>query len=135
VGRAFALVEEYDAYFGVCPRIRPDGSKASVTRAPGLWADLDFKRFADAEAGALRALAAFPVPVTWVIATGGGFHVYWKLRTPARADRNLEGRLKGIAKTLNADPAATDTARVLRVPGSWHLRRDYQVRIVTWPLS
>lgn len=134
-GRACALVEEFDTYFGVCPRIRPDGSKTSVTHAPGLWADLDFKRFADGEAGALRALAAFPVPVSWVVATGGGFHTYWKLATPARADRSLEGRLKAIAQTLHADPAATDTARVLRIPGTWHLRRDFHVRIVTWPSS
>ncbi len=135
VGRAFELTEEYDVYFGVCPRIQPRGDKASVTFAPGLWADLDFKRFEDGEAGALRRLAVFPLPPTWITGTGGGFHLFWRLKEVAQADAAFEARLKGIARALNADPAATDRSRVLRVPGTWNLRRDFQVRIISWPTS
>ena len=132
--RACELVEEFDCYFGVCPRIRPQGDKASVTHAPGLWADLDFKRFADGETGALCKLGAFPLPPTWLVATGGGFHVYWQLKEAVWADVNFEGRLKGLVKALNADPAATDRSRVLRIPGSWHQTRNFQVRLIQWPI-
>jgi hypothetical protein len=135
VGAAFSLVEECDVYFGVCPRIRPRGDKESVTHAPGLWADLDFKRFADGEAGALRKLGEFPLPPSWLVAIGGGFHCYWQLRQAAPADAVFEGRLKGIARALNADPAATDRSRVLRIPGTWHQAREFQVRIISWPTS
>ncbi len=133
-GRACELVEEYDCYFPVCPRIHPRGDKASVTHAPGLWADLDFKRFADGEAGALRKLAAFPLPPSWIIATGGGFHLYWKLNQAVRWDASMQGRLHGIVRMLDADPAATDRSRVLRIPGTFnHKYQNCQVRIIAWP--
>ncbi len=136
IGRAFSLVEEHHCYFGVCPRVRPQGDKASVTHAPGLWADLDFKRFYDGEAGALRKLSKFPLSPSWIISTGGGYHVYWQLKQAVRADAAFEGRLKGIVRTLDADPAATDRSRVLRLPGTFnHKYPDCQVRILKWPTS
>jgi len=133
VGRAFSLVEDFDCYFSVCPRVRPRGDAASVTHAPGFWCDLDFKRFQDGEAGALRALAEFSLRPTWIIGTGGGFHVYWKLRAPVHADTAFECRVKSLAKMLGADLAATDLARVLRVPGTWNHKRDFQVKVLSWP--
>jgi hypothetical protein len=134
IGRAFSLVEDRDCYFGVCPRIRSEGSKASVTHAPGLWADLDFKRFEDGNAGALRQFTTFTVEPTWIVATGGGYHAYWKLREAVQADAAFEGRLKGLVRVLNGDRAATDRSRVLRVPGTFnHKYPDCQVRIVAWP--
>jgi hypothetical protein len=133
-GDACRLVEDHDCYFGVCPRLRPQGRNEDVTHAPGFWADLDFKRFADGEAEALRRLADFPIRPTWIIATGGGFHLYWKLTQVVRWDASMAGRLKGIVHMLDADPAATDRARVLRVPGTFnHKYPDCQVRIVSWP--
>lgn len=135
-GDACRLVETHDCYFGACPRIRPRGDKASVTHAPGLWADLDFKRFADGEAGALRKLAGFPLPPTWLVGTGGGFHAYWQLGQAVCADGAFEGRLKGIVKALDADPAATDRCRVLRIPGTFnHKYPNCMVEILTWPTS
>jgi len=133
VGHAFSLVENHDVYFGTCPRVRPQGDKSAVTTAPGFWCDLDFKRFPEGEAEVLRQLAEFPLRPTWIIATGGGFHIYWKLVAPTKADATFEARLKGLARTLNADPAATDRSRVLRIPGTWNLKRDFQVRILSWP--
>ena len=125
----------FDCYFGICPRIRPQGRKEDVTHAPGLWVDLDWKRFEEGEAGALRNLATFALPPTWIIATGGGYHLYWQLTEAVRADAGFEGRLKAIAKTLNADPAATDRSRVFRVPGSFNFKYqpEPQVRILRWP--
>jgi len=136
VGDGFRLVEDYDVYFGVCPRVRPQGRKEDVTHAPGFWADLDFKRFADGEAGALRKLAGFPIKPSWIVATGGGWHLYWKLAEVVRWDASMQGRLRGIVKMLDADIAATDCARVLRLAGTFnHKYPDCQVRIIAWPTS
>ena len=136
VGTAFSLVEEYDVYFGVCPRSRPQGRAEDVTHAPGFWADLDFKKFREGESEALRKLADFPINPTWIIATGGGYHTYWKLNQVVRWDPSMQGRLRGIVKMLDADPAATDRSRVLRVPGTFnHKYVDCQVRIIAWPTS
>lgn len=133
VGHAFSLVENHDVYFGACPRVRPQGDKSAVTIAPGFWCDLDFKRFPEGEAEVLRRLAEFPLRPTWIIATGGGYHSYFQLTEPTRADGTFEARLKGLAHALNADPAATDRSRVLRVPGTYNLKRDFHARILSWP--
>jgi hypothetical protein len=53
-GRACQLVENHDVFFGVAPRLRPHRRKQDVGVTTGLWCDLDFKRFEDGEAGALR---------------------------------------------------------------------------------
>jgi len=133
-GQACHLVETHDCYFGAAPRVRPRGRKQDVTMTPGLWCDLDFKRFEGGEAEALRKLADFPLPPAWIIASGGGFHLYWKLTTPVKADADFEQRLKGLVRALNADPAATDRCRVLRIPGTFTRKYpDCQVRIVAWP--
>lgn len=135
-GLACSLVEDHDCYFGVCPRIRPRGRNEDVTHAPGFWADLDWKSFKDGEGGALRSLAAFPIPPTWIVSTGGGYHLYWRLKEVVRVNAGVIGRLRGIVKMLGADPAATDPSRVLRVPGTFnHKYPDCQVRIVGWPTS
>ncbi len=134
VGAAFSLTDTHDCYFGACPRVRPQGRKEDVTHAPGFWADLDFKRFADGEAGALRKLATFPLPPSWIVATGGGYHLYWKLNMVEKWDAKMQGRLRGIVRMLDADPAATDRSRVLRLPGTFnHKYPDCcQVRIIKW---
>jgi putative DNA primase/helicase len=134
-GRACSMVDEHDCYFGVCPRVRPEGTKDAVTVAPGLWCDLDFKRFPGGEAEALVAVNAFTPAPDWIIGTGGGFHLYWQLAIPAPADARFEAKLKGLVRAIKADPAATDRSRVLRIPGTWHQRRNYQVRIVRWPTN
>lgn len=133
IARAFSIVEMHNCYFGVCPRIRPRGTKDDVTLSPGFFCDLDFKRFPEEEAGALRGLAEFPLKPSWVIGTGGGLHCYWRLTAPVRADDAFERKVKALARMLNADPGATDRARVLRVPGTWHHKRDFQVKILSWP--
>jgi hypothetical protein len=75
--RALALRDPALAlYYGVCPRTEGGGKKAHVTSIPALWADVDDKCFADGRAGAVAALAAFPLAPTWGIDSGGGLQAY-----------------------------------------------------------
>ena len=102
---------ELNAYVGAAPRVRQDGTAASVERVWTLWSDLD-----DHEA--LVRLDDFrPLP-SIVIRTGsGGAHAYWPLKAPVspnwaqRANRRL-------TQALGADMAATDPARILRPAGT-----------------
>jgi len=118
--RACELVEQFDVYFGVCPRIRPRGDTASVTREPGLWADLDFRRLPDGEAGALRKLAEVSLaPLVdrghgWrlasVLAPPGGGPGGRGIRRPAERHRPRLGRRP---RGDGSEPAA---------PDPWHLQ-------------
>lgn len=94
------------------------GSKANLQATRVLWADMDGCAVEDALAAV--ALSDLPPP-SIVVASGGGVHLYWclteplPLRDPANVAK-LEAILRGIARELRADPAATDAPRILRPP-------------------
>jgi len=115
-------------FYGATARQSQGGKKAHVTAIPGGWADLDFKRYEDGEAGAWAALAAFPLAPTWVIHTGGGLQVLWDFVAPL-TDRAqfpaFEALLARLAGALNGDPAVAEIARVLRLPGSLNNKPEY----------
>ena len=99
-----------------------DGGKGNLSAVSALWVDLDHRQPGDREAFE-AALKSFPLPPSMRVASGNGEHVYWLLDEPfdltTEADRGrFELVLKGLADCLNADPSATDTTRVLRVPGT-----------------
>ena len=118
-------------YYGVCPRFDRGGKKCHVTSIPGLWADVDDKRFAGARAGGAAALGAFPLPPTWVIDSGGGLQAYWDLVAPllvAGVDDPLVARVEGLLArlytTLGDLDSVQDLSRVLRVPGTCNSKYD-----------
>jgi hypothetical protein len=108
-----------DVYVGVAPRLGRRGDQQRQY-APScvLWADCDSAR-------AVRKLELFePAPTATVLS--GGFdgqtpkrHAYWRLAAPLPAAEVRRHALR-LAHHLEADPASTDAARVLRVPGSRH---------------
>src|SRR5690348_259691 len=68
-------------YVGVATRKDASSGKLENSdRLTALFVDIDFKTTPEPEARTL--LAAFPYPPTMVVASGGGLHVYWILRTP-----------------------------------------------------
>lgn len=129
-----------DAYFGCATRVkvpgRPRGRNADVLHLPGLWVDLDFDRFDAGGLDALDVLEAFRPRPTQVVHSGGGVHAYWKFAEPLLPTDRRRAMLRALARTLRADPAATDFARVLRVPGTWSWKREVPVRLLecrcTW---
>ena len=109
---------ETNVFYGVGLRSRKEGTADAVSSIPALWIDMDAKDFGgDMAACAKRLWDGF----RWhaVVRTGGGFHAYRRLKTPARTTQEkqiLVNAMKGLAQRLGGDRAATDIARILRVP-------------------
>jgi hypothetical protein len=111
-----------DLFVGVCPRVRKPGSglkgcgtDADVARAWALWADLD-------TAESVANLQGFDHEPSLLVSSGGGVHAYWQLDRPAPVEL-IKRANRRIAYRLGADPAATNPARILRMIGSWNVKR------------
>jgi hypothetical protein len=112
--------QDRDIYMGVASRIQADvrGAEGCLS-LHALFADLDFKDSSEAETRA--RLAAFPVPPSCVVASGGGLQVYWflldaiNLQTDAEIAKLL---LVALARVLHGDLRSAEPARILRIPGT-----------------
>jgi len=119
-----------NAYFGVATRINGDGTKAGVIEVPAFWADVDLNGKPRKEVW--KKLISFPLRPSAIVKTGGGYHVYWFLKTPATKDMipQIESYLKRVASFLDGDLKATDASRILRVPGTKNFKRnEYRTRL------
>lgn len=86
--------------------------KSDFPLATALYLDLD--RDAPSTIGRMRKILPFP---TLDVATSPGkAQIIWRLETPIARAR-AEGILRGLARMFGGDPAATDVARILRLPG------------------
>lgn len=115
--------EGMDAYFGVLPRLRPEGTGDAVTPETSvLWADLDASDHlggwwsVTGKARCLAVLSTFDVTPTVIVDSGHGYHAYWCLSAPAPWEWARLAML-GIAERLRGD-RVYDAARILRVPGT-----------------
>jgi hypothetical protein len=118
-------------YFGVASRRDASNGRLENCEALGaLYADIDYKM--SSPDAARERLARFALPPTMRVVTGGGVHVYWRLRewidlqnpTPAKA------LLRRLAHSVGGDLSAAEPARILRVPGT--LNHKYRpARLVT----
>jgi hypothetical protein len=110
-----------NAYIGVAARVNAnDGSLAGCGALPALFADLDFKDYPN-EAAARRQLAAAPLAPSIVIQSGGGLQPWWLLREPLDLQRDAptaKSLLRRLAASLDADLAAAEPARILRLPNT-----------------
>jgi len=112
-----------NVFFGVATRQGKNGTKKGVLEIPALWADIDFKESNEEEAKA--RVATFKPQPSIIVESGGGLHLYWLLRSPATNDyARIEQILKALAKALSADPAVTEVARVMRLPGTLNYKYD-----------
>ena len=154
-----------DLYFGVClqdfaaakeERVRRSGQNgmefargyaATAAVMPGVWLDLDIagdgheKRGLPAsEADAKRILEALPLDPTIVVATGGGYHVYWLFHEPwelesseerdraASVVRGWQALALNIASGMGFTVDAThDLSRVLRPVGTINHKYSLEV--------
>ncbi|MDP8923742.1 MAG: primase C-terminal domain-containing protein [Chloroflexota bacterium] len=112
-----------DILLGVLPRRGEDGTAGGLHRGTCLWIDLDASGDVDGATQAWRHLARFPAQPSAVVHSGRGLHAYWRVRTAVPLDeppsrRRFGEAPRGLANALGGDPAATDLARVLRLPGS-----------------
>jgi len=117
-----------NVYFGAASRTGPGkGDRTHIAGLHAFYIDYDFKLAPPDRFYAL--IAAFPLLVSIIVATGGGYHAYWLLRDfftfgSAGAFELAKSLLRKLAIRLEADIAAAEPVRILRVPGSYNHKYD-----------
>jgi len=131
---ALSRPEGHEVFYGVNARQRNGGKAEHVTLIRGLWADQDYKHYADGAAGAAQALAAFPLQPTAVVESGGGNHLYWQLAAPVAPSPAIEALLLRLYAALVPGEGRLDSvqdpSRILRVPGTLNHKTN-PARLVT----
>lgn len=124
----------FHAFFGAALRATESGTKQSVEQVGALWADLDGKDFDlnDIERGkqlALERLGGLPPELrpSARLDTGGGYHVYWFLKSPesvlsAEQRARVESAMRRLKETLKGDHVQ-NVDRILRLPGSLNVKK------------
>jgi hypothetical protein len=69
----------------------------------------------------IERLAAFQIPPTAVVASGHGFHGYWKFVDPVNDLKRVEEINKVLVELLGGDSAVTDVSRIMRLVGTLNL--------------
>jgi hypothetical protein len=134
------------------PRELTMGSADTVDYLDALVVDIDFSDGGSAHAAGERNptreqadvwIAEAPVQPTLVIASGGGYHLWFALKTfvPVRSDAGVElvARHKNLwesiaaADSLNIDagPLKNQAAGVLRTSGGWNRKQNAPVTLNT----
>ena len=112
----YALKPEWQGshvYFGVTPRKDRRGTKDAVRGAWTIWADVDHD-LPD------HALA---LPPSYIVRSGTGYHVYWRLESLA-TDPDLLGEGLQAAQAITAGDNVSDLTRLLRIPGTWNVKGE-----------
>lgn len=126
----------YDIYFGVCPRVvlnhgsggrvLASGGK-NVSHAVCAWVDCDKTNWRD-------IIALYPtLRPTFQVATGRGVHLYFMYED--RVDADLAHRHSEALRPIFSGDTTTDTARILRLPGTsnnklWPTRRPCELAAI-----
>ena len=104
-----------DVYVGMNPIAEGAHNRTKENIKDIRHAYLDLDRNGDASLEAIRNSFAVPAP-TFVLDTSPGKHqVVWKVT--GFSPREAEALLRNLAGQFDGDPAATDSTRVLRMPG------------------
>ena len=132
-------------YFGVLPRTQGGGAASCLRLCQYLWCDIDGGGAGPERACALLdfAVEAGTIPAPHVATcSGGGVHAYFRLDRPvpchAPADhdrirkvlRRIVLAIGGKSPDAYADRASAEPARVLRVAGTFNLKRQGSPRAV-----
>ena len=101
--------------------------KDNVTSLLACFADFD----SGTKSEQMQRIRSF-LPPTVIVESGRGYHAYWEFSTPqsisdATAWTHAQ---RCIANLLGGDPACSDPARLLRLPGSWHVKEGYEPSLV-----
>ena len=143
--RIAKFIEKYDVpgraiYFSV-NTVQKDKKrdKKNADEILVLHGDLDFKGVAADRAKIEAVINALPLPLTQIIFSGHGLHLYWWLNKalPATAENKerIERDLERIVEVLACDPGSAEVARVLRVPGSHNTKFGDSIECTAGPLG
>ncbi|MGH9494858.1 MAG: DNA-primase RepB domain-containing protein [Candidatus Sulfotelmatobacter sp.] len=118
--------EQCDIYVGMNP-LKPDArsrTKDDIRVIRHLYVDLDHE--GPTSLAAIQQSNLAPPPNHVLSTSPNKFQVIWRVDGVCR--ENAEALLRAMARKFGADPAATDSTRVLRLPG--FLNRKYEENVV-----
>ncbi|MDQ7783604.1 MAG: hypothetical protein RDU20_12040 [Desulfomonilaceae bacterium] len=131
--------DDYNVFFGVCPRQRMKPGKEHIRHITAVWAGLDIgpdgysgkERHFASEKQALAALKDFPLEPSIVVRSGRGMHLYWLLDnlepvTDTDVDR-VEKTLRRISDYFQCKPEVGIDG-VLRLPGTANAKDPVQTK-------
>jgi hypothetical protein len=127
--------QSHNVMFGVNPRHLNNGTKEGVTRIVCLHADVDVgegKPFGTLEE-VYDAALHLPIAPSRIVGSGGGAHLYWKLKPLEATRENIERaerQMGRLYKLLGGADRVQDVSRVLRVPGTLNHKRGADVRVL-----
>jgi hypothetical protein len=117
-----------NVFFGVGTRdCSGKGTKENIVQIPALWFDRDDKTTPIEEAKKL--LADFPINSSLYVDSGGGNHGYFIFSKPMGKDNEIaiKDALKRICHALAGDSNVCEIARIMRMPGTWNNKPDYDI--------
>ena len=133
----------YDCYYAVASFKDGNSRKQhNVQEIKTLFFDIDVGKSKNSYATRREALLAIQefvarnnLPKPMIVSSGKGFHIYWVLKTAVTAydwkPRAEALKSLAVAQGLIIDPAVTtDSARVLRASGTFHISSQSEVRVV-----
>ena len=130
-----------NVYFGPALRDGTGGTAGHCTCVAALWADVDFKLWphdADPRDGARNALRRLGLPLTAVVNTVHGFHVYLGLSEPIdvrdpsrRAAFEVVNAafVRALCGPNRTPDAVYDVARILRLPNTLNFKTNPPQRV------
>lgn len=119
--------EDFDVYVGMNP-LRPEAharTKDDVQTIKHLYLDLDHD--GEKSLSAIQQSDLVPPPSYVLNTSPDKFQVVWKVE--GFAQDQAEDFLHALARQFDGDPAATDSTRVLRLPGFANKKYDDDFRI------
>lgn len=108
-----------DVYVSVAPSFGPTHRKDKIARCNVVHCDIDCKD----RAQALQRLDSMALPPSFIMDSGGGYHVYWKLRESVSVEE-VEAVNRAIGRALEADASTFDASRLLRVDGTRNFKPE-----------
>jgi len=120
----------HHVFFGVNPRpLDRKKKQEDIKNIVCLWVDLDGKDFKGGKEEALNKIKDSSPAPNIIVDSGNGYHCYWILKDPI-IDIDDKGRLEfkqilsGIISKLNADSHAVNLDRVMRLPGTFNIKKE-----------
>jgi len=124
------------AYFGVNPRIGESGKKENVHYVTTIHVDVDCGSDGHKKENkyqlkdeALKGILQFIIKPSYVVDSGGGYHVYWILEEPIKVSdigvETIENINKNLSLMLGGDAGTQNIDRILRVPGTYNYKEEY----------
>ncbi|MFN3387180.1 MAG: hypothetical protein ACK42Y_11430, partial [Candidatus Thermochlorobacter sp.] len=129
--------EHVNVYFGVHGTQVSKQKWQRATERDELYVNCLYADY-DVEYDEKDFVSRFAITPSFVVATGGGYHCYWMLRDTIVVNHNNIDVVKYVQRDwvlrCEADRAACDLARVLRLPGTYNHKYSPKraVRMIHW---